>query len=155
MTSKRYMKPIHAYEMLALIDSEKDEEKKLSSLKELGIKSPLNWILSLNYDETIVLDLPGGFPPLNIRDMDQATHPDLMGLLANSIQKIKYCRSTETNISSKKKQMMFYDILINCPMKDAEILCSAKDHVLIELYPSITAEFVSKVFPSYVKKKAE
>jgi hypothetical protein len=38
-------------------------------------------------------------------------------------------------------------------MKDAEILCSAKDHALEELYPSITAEVVASVYPNYVKEK--
>jgi len=145
----RYEKPIHAYEQLGIIEAEKDEAKK-ASLKEFGSKSPCNFILSLNFNENVKLDLPEGMPPMDLKDMDNQRHPDLMGLLASSISRLRHC-STQSDLKRLKKEQIFYEVLTNCPLKDAEIVCSAKDKALEELYPSITAEFVASVFPQYVK----
>ena|SRR3990170_6194798 len=146
----RYVKPIHAFEMLDAIEAEKDETKKEALLKEFGSKPPCNFILSLNFNETVKLDLPEGMPPLDLTDMDNLRHPDLMGLLASSIARLRHC-SSQSDLKRIKKEQIFYEVLINCPLKDAEIVCSAKDKALEELYPSITAELVASVFPQYVR----
>ena len=111
---------------------------------------PCNFILSLNFNQTVKLDLPEGMPPFELQHMDQLTDPDFMGLLASSISRLRHC-SIKSDLKPKKKEQIFYDVLINCPMKDAEIVCAAKDRALEELYPSITAEFVASVYPSFVK----
>lgn len=145
------LKKIHAYEQLDEIEAEKtDMERKAKLLHQYGKTSPLNFILSLNFNKTVQLDLPEGMPPMDLKDMNQQTHPDFMGLLSSSIARLRHC-TTKSDLSRIKKENLFYEVLINCPLKDAEILCSAKDKALEELYPSITAEFVKSVFPAYVK----
>jgi hypothetical protein len=141
---------IHCFEQLDEIAAEKNVFKQQALLKEYGSKHPLAAILSLNFNSTIKLDLPEGMPPMDLKDMDAQTHPDLMGLLASGIHRLPHC-TTASNLTKNKKETMFYEILINCPLKDAEILCSAKDKSLAELYPSITSELVASVFPQYVK----
>lgn len=140
---------IHAFEQLAAVDNA-EGEKKTQLLKEYGAKSPLNFILSLNFNHGVNLDLPEGMPPMDLNHMDVVTHPDLAGLLSTSIQRLRHC-VVESDLKKLKKEQIFYDVIINVPLKDAEILCSAKDRCLTELYPTITAEFVSTVFPNYVK----
>jgi len=142
-------KPIHAFELLATIESERDITKKSALLKEYGGKSPLNFILTMNFNDNIQFALPEGMPPINPKYLDAHTHPDLMGMLSGQISKLKYCLVGST-LKKSKREEIFTDILLNCPLKDAEIVCSAKDKVLIELYPSITSEFVASVFPEYV-----
>ena len=144
------LKPIHAYEQLDRIEAEKNETKKEALLKEFGSKTPCNFILSLNFNKKVKLDLPEGMPPLDVKDMDSQTHPDFMGLLGANVSRLRHC-VVGSDLKKFKKEQMFYDVLINCPLKDAEILCSAKDKALTELYPSITKELVAKVFPNYVK----
>lgn len=143
------LKPIHAYELLSLIDNEQHEKKKKMLLAEFGTKSPLNFLLSLNFNDGVQLDLPEGMPEISPNHLDELTHPDFMGLLASSISRLRHC-TTKSDLSRTKKENVFYEVLINCPLKDAEIVCSAKDKALEELYPTITAEFVASVFPSYV-----
>ena len=145
------MKPIHAFEMLDAIEKEVDPVNKTILLQEYGVKVPLNFILSLNFNEYVQLDLPEGMPPIDVKFMDQQTHPDFMGLLASHLPKLRHC-TTKSDLKKFKKEQLFMDVLINCPLKDAEILCSAKDKALEELYPSISAEFVAKVFPTYVQR---
>ncbi len=144
------MKPIHAFELLGAIEAETDVTKKKALLKEYGGKTPLNFILSLNFNRAIQLDLPEGMPEMDLKDMDLHSHPDFAGLLASGITRIRHC-TIDSDLKRFKKEQIFYEVLVNCPMKDAEILCSAKDKALIELYPSITAELVKEVYPTYVR----
>ncbi len=142
------VKLIHAFEMLKKID-QADGQDKIKLLKEYGIKAPLNYILSLNFRKDINLDLPEGMPPLDPKEMDGVTHPDMMGNLATNVHRLKYCM-VGSNIKAFKKEEIFIQVLLSCPLEDAEIICSAKDKALEELYPTITAEFVKSVFPNYV-----
>lgn len=147
--AKQNIKLIHAFEMLDAIEAAKDKEK-LVLLKTYGSRAPLSYLLSLNFRSDIKLDLPEGMPPLKPNEMDTATHPDMVGNLSSCVHRLVNCMTT-SKISSFKKEDIFIQVLLACPMKDAEIVCSAKDKALIELYPSITAELVKSVFPAFVK----
>lgn len=151
--SPRIMKLIHCFEQLDAIEAEEDAYKKKLLIEQYGATSPLNFILSLNFNHNVVLDLPEGMPAIDLKDMDIHTHPDLQGLLSGGISRVKHCLISST-LKQFKKSQIFYEVLINCPMKDAEILCSAKDHALEELYPSIIAEVVASVYPNYVRIKS-
>lgn len=145
----KVLKAIHAYEQLGEIENEPNVFKKQELLKKYGNTAPLAWLLSLNFRKDIILDLPEGMPEIELKHLDALTHPDFMGLLASGIARVAYCKNT-SQLPRAKKESIFYDTLINCPLKDAEILCSAKDKALEELYPSITKELVKSVFPRYV-----
>ncbi len=140
-------KLIHAYEQLEAIDKATGEEKEFL-LKTYAPKAPLNYILSLNFNDKVRLGLPEGMPPLNPKEMDSITHPDMMGNLSSSIHRLKNCMIENRAMPQTKKEEIFIQVLLACPLKDAEIVCSAKDKALTELYPSITKEFVKSVFPS-------
>jgi hypothetical protein len=143
-------KLIHGYEILEAIDKEKDPVRKMNGLKYYGSRSPLNMLLSLNFDYRIELEIPSGMPPMDPKHMDSGvSHPDFAGLLASGISRLKHCVK-QSPLKKFKKEQIFYNCLINCPLKDAEVLCSAKDHALEELYPSITADLVKQAFPNYV-----
>ncbi len=148
---KKVVKLIHAYEMLDAIEKEKDEAKKKELIKTYGGVVPLNWIFSLNFRNDVILDLPEGMPPLDAKELDESKHPDTFGTLATQIHRLKYCVPSQ-NIPRFKKEKMFIEVILNCPLKDAEILCSAKDGALEELYPSITPELLASVYPDYVKQ---
>jgi len=143
------LRKIHAFEQLAEIEAEQNVFKKQELLKEYGAKSPLNYLLSLNFRDDIKLDVPEGMPPMDVKDMDSHTHPDFQGLLGAGISRLQHC-TFQSDLKKFKKEQLFYEVLINCPLKDAEILCSAKDKSLVELFPSITAELVKSCFPVYV-----
>ena len=101
------VKLIHAFEMLKKID-QADGQDKIKLLKEYGIKAPLNYILSLNFRKDINLDLPEGMPPLDPKEMDGVTHPDMMGNLATNVHRLKYCM-VGSNIKAFKKEEIFSD----------------------------------------------
>jgi hypothetical protein len=143
------MKLMHAFEQLDAIEKATGAEK-VSLLKDYGSKSPLSFVVSLNFRSDVTLDLPEGMPPMEPNEMDTVTHPDMMGALSTTVHRLKNCMPT-ANIKQFKKEEIFVQVLLACPMKDAEILCAAKDKALEELYPSITADLVKSVFPAYVK----
>jgi hypothetical protein len=142
-------KLIHAYEMLEEIEAAEDHAKKMA-LWTYGKLAPLNFLLSLNFRSDVKLDLPEGMPPLNPKEMDNVTHPDLIGQLSASVHRLKNC-VPGANLKQFKKEQIFTEVLLSCPLKDAEIVCSCKDKALYELYPSITPELVKEIFPDYVK----
>ena len=144
-------KLIHAFEQLDIIEAAKDGEK-LTLLKQYGSLAPLSFVLSLNFRNDIKLDLPEGMPPLDPNELDASTHPDLMGTLATAVHRLKNCMVGVKTNKQFKKEDIFVQVLLSCPLKDAEILCSAKDKALEELYPSITSELVKSAFPAYVKE---
>ena len=143
-------KSIHCYEQLDEIEATTDIAKKVMLLQKYGSVAPLNFILSLNFNKNVILDLPEGMPAIPLKEMDAHTHPDFMGMLGSGISRLRHCVKS-SDLKRLKKETIFMDVVTNCPLKDAEILCSAKDKALIELYPSVTAELVSTVFPAYVK----
>lgn len=142
------VKLIHGYEQLDAISKATGEEQA-KMLRYFGQQSPLNYILSLNFRNDIELDLPEGMPPLDPNELDASTHPDMMGMLSAQIHRLKNCLVT-SNAKHFKKEQIFIQVLTSCPLKDAEILCAAKDKALEELYPTINAELVKQIFPSYV-----
>ena len=149
-TNEGNRKLIHGFEQLSAIDAEKDPIRKRNGLRYYGSKLPLSMLLSLNFDNRIKLEIPEGMPPMDPKHMDSGvSHPDFAGLLSSNISKLKYC-SVASKLKKFKKEEMFYNVLVNIPLKDAEVLCSAKDHALEELYPSITADLVKEIFPNYV-----
>lgn len=139
-------KPKYAYDYLKLIDEAKDEEQE-KLLAEYGKASPLNMLLSLNYNSTIELDFPAGAPPYK---RDEQTHPDLMTALSTQIAQLKVCVKGHPAKRLRKEQVLI-EMLECIPPCDADILLAAKDRSLQELFPNITKELVSKVFPQYVK----
>jgi hypothetical protein len=146
--SNQSVKLQHAYEMLDEIEAAKGHDKKMA-LWNYGKIAPLNFLLSLNFGTT-KLDLPEGMPPLHPKELDMVTHPDLMGSLSASIHRLKYC-VPGSKIKQFKKEDIFIQVLLSCPLKDAEIVCSCKDKALKEIYPSITVDLIKEIFPSYLK----
>ena len=144
--SKNY-EPKYANEYLDAIDKAKDEEK-LVLLKKYGAFPPLNFLLSMNYNKSVVFDLPGGMPPYK---RDEATHSDLFGPLASSVRRLQTCLSSNKMVPRYKKENIFIQLLEVISPKEADILVACKDRQLSELYPTITAELVKSVFPAYVK----
>jgi len=120
-------------------------------MKQYGNTSPLNYLLSLNFNDNVKLELPEGMPPYN---RDEVTHEDFQGALVHSIARLKNCLP---GVKMKKmdKERIFIQILESIPPKSADILVFCKDKALHELFPNITKELVEKYHPHLVGKKNE
>jgi hypothetical protein len=138
------VQPRFAHEFFGAIAKSSD---KAASLKEYGVKPPLNFLLAMNYDERVEFDLPEGMPPH--KDITEA-HQDLYAPMASSIRRILMCLKSDTRLPRYKKENVFIELIESLNPEEANILVFAKDRALIELYPWLTREFVQSVFPDYV-----
>lgn len=141
---------LYADEMLDQIDKA-EGEAKVTLLKKYGAGFPLNMILSLNFDNSIKLDLPEGMPPYN---RDETRHPDTYNtLLQQEVKRLKSLLVGATpSLPKAKKESIFIQILEGISAKEGDVLIFAKDKALGELYPSITKDFVKKEFPNYCRE---
>lgn len=138
----------HAYEFLQLINDAETEDKKIELLKKWGNQLPLNMLLSLNFNDKVKLDLPEGMPPYK---RDESVNADLMTPLSGQIHRLKACKEG-SGIKKVDRERVFIQVLEQISHKEADVLCACKDKQLNELYPNITSDLVSKVFPNYVVK---
>lgn len=137
----------YAYEFLDKIEKATGDDKK-RLLREYGARPPLNFLLSMNYNSSIVFGIPSGTPPYR---RDEATHADLFSPLASQIPRMKNCLKSNTHIPRMKKEHVFIQLMEAINPKEGDILVACKDRALTELYPTITRELVQSVFPAYVK----
>lgn len=139
------IKPKFANEFLAdIFKAEGDQRLKL--LREYGNMPPLNYLLVMNFDDRIKLDLPEGMP---VYDKNMADHPDTYTPLASMIRRIKNC-TVDMPIKKMKKEMIFIEILGAINIQEGEILCAAKDRQLQELYPDLSVELMREAIPNFV-----
>lgn len=138
-------------EILAAIDKAEGEEKE-KLLKEWGSQHPINMILSMNFNDNVVLNLPEGVPPYK---QDLTQHPDtFQTTLAHEIKRLMgILKGRSEHIPAVRRESMFIQMLEGIPPKEAEVLIFAKDKALIELYPTITFDFVNKEFPAFCVKR--
>ena len=143
---------MHKYVNEAFEEIEKARGKKKTELmKDYGAKVPYNLLLSLNFDETLEIDLPPGMPP---HKRDEATHPDMFQTtLQQQLKRMRvFFKNNPDNIPKWKKEMLFVQLLEGIPPKEADVLVHVKDKALTEMYPSITYDFVSGIFPNYCRR---
>jgi hypothetical protein len=134
-------------EMLADIEKASGDAK-IEQLKKWGEKAPLNLVLSLNFDDRLVVDLPEGMPPYK---RDESVHPDTFQTdLAREIGRMKiFFKGQYPDMKKHQKQNLFIQILEGIPPGEADVLVHVKDKSLTEMYPSITYDLVKSVFPNY------
>ena len=138
----------YAYEFLDAIQKAENDEKRVEMLKLYGGTPPLNFLLSMCYNQSVVFDLPSGMPPYK---RDEATHPDLFSPLASQIRKMQICLKSNRATPKYKKEMVFVQLMECVNPKEGDILVACKDRALIELYPAITKELVASALPHFVK----
>lgn len=122
-----------------------------SLMKQYGNSNPINYLLSLNFNDKVKLDLPEGVPPYK---RDDLTHADFQGALVHSIHRLKNCLPY-MQMKKFAKERIFIEMLESIPPKSAEILIFCKDKALQELFPNITKELVAKHHPHLVGTKDE
>lgn len=138
-------------EILEKIDKA-EGDKKIEMLKEYGAKHPYNMILSLNFNDTLEVDVPEGMPPYK---RDESMNPDFFKTdLSREISRLTSIIKGRHNIPQRlKREHIFIQVLEGIPPKEADVLVFAKDGALTEMYPTITFDLVKSVFPHYCKKK--
>lgn len=140
--------PKYAQEMFASIEKAPD---KKAALKEWGSKPPMNFLLAMNFDNRISFELPDGMPPYNRNEADSF---EMYAPLSSNIRRMVLLLKSNGSVKAFKKESIFIQMLEGCCPSEADILVSAKDKSLHEIYKWLTPELVKSVFPDYVHEKS-
>lgn len=134
------MKTLH--EIFTEIQEADTRAKRQEILKDNDSFS-LRTILQLNYDSTVILDLPVGKPPYTCDDEPYGKAEQKIKQLGNCVK--------GNGISSLKKEKLFIDIIESLTEKDANIVCLAKDGKIMKEYSRVSESLIKSVFPTLVK----
>lgn len=134
------MKTLH--EVFTEIQEASTRAERQEILKENDTFS-LRTILQLNFDSTIVLDIPKGKPPYDSAETVTSNPDKVIRNLGSCLKGGKF--------SQIKKETMFINVLESLPDKDANIVCLAKDKKIMKEYSRVSESLVKSVFPVLVK----
>ena len=129
------------YEVLSSVEKETDETKKIEILRRQP--AALQMLFQYALDPRVVWVLPDGAPPYREPEM-----LDLQANFWNEIRKLRYFCTGDgggDHLSSKKREMMFINILESIDKNDAKVLLATKEKTLP--FSSITVSLIKKAWP--------
>ena len=140
---------IGLYEFLEKVSKLKTVKEKINALKANGNDTKaLRTILQGAFDPSVIWLLPEGRPPfIQNQLVDQETV--LIREINNN--KIRYfIKGFHDNLDSKKRELMFIQLLEIVDKHDAELLCSIKDKKLP--FNGISLQTVKEAFPGMIQE---
>jgi len=137
-------KKFHRYfhEVLAEASKMKSPAQRVKHLQEYP-SFALKTVLQINFNDSIVLDLPkGDIPEGVITFSEKASQP-----VDRMIKIMKYFVKGNTRLDKIKKEAKFIQLLEGICEGDARAIIAAKDKELRKLYPGITPKVAKEAFP--------
>jgi hypothetical protein len=103
----------------------------------------LRWFLKMMLDDNIKWLLPEGEPPFTPN-----RYPDQEGAFYAEIRRLYlFMEGGNPNLSDRKREELFIQILEAVTPQDAKLLCQVKDHVRPN---GITKDIVNAAFPGLI-----
>ena len=147
-------------EILAEVVKAPNKQAKIDKLKELD-NPVLRGVLSINFEPTIVMDLPPGDPPYRVKDPKMPYAPDLndSNLYAEFRRMYLLIKDNPARPAGLKKlqlENIWVQILEGVHHSEAEMLCKMKSRELGKVYKGLTAVIVEAAYPGLLPSfKAE
>jgi hypothetical protein len=141
------MSSLSIAEIVGKLKSAKTKTERLEILKKNDCAA-LRGIIRMNFDESLVLALPGGRPPFK-----QATVPDGFGkttLKASAKGWYVFIEALSPNLKQSKRESIFIQLLESLDKSESEILVQAKDR---KLDLGLTKKAINEVFPGLIKSE--
>ncbi len=139
------MTPLHA--ILDAIAGAKNAKDRKTILEKRN-NQQLRDILKVNFDESVVLNLPEGEIPegmISPKGDNQAIYKVL-----NLVPFVKY--GPGHRVPAVQREKAFFDMLTAMHPRDAEIILLAKDRKLQTRYKGLTKKLVQDVWPGLIKE---
>lgn len=141
------------FEILEELGTIKAESNRVEWLQtNFGDHQPLRYILKMNYCGSIQSILPEGEPPFTKGDTDGPTPASLWSYLKTFPLVVRSAQSAK--MTMMRIEQLFVEMLEAIPVKEAELLCLAKDRMLEERY-DISLDLINKAFPGLVVQSAD
>jgi len=134
-------------EILRKVSNAKTKKEKVDLLKKHN-STALRQLMVINFDESIVSELPEGEVPYTPNDAPVGT--DHTRLESEYKGLYRFFKGGDNRLKSLKRETMFIQLLEGLSAEEAELLCLVKDGKLTEKYKRITKAVVSEAFPSIV-----
>jgi hypothetical protein len=147
-------------EILEQVAKAPNKAAKVAKLKELD-NPVLRGVLSINFEPTIVMDLPPGDPPYKIKDPKMPYAPDLndSNLYAEFRRMYLLIKDHPNRPAGLKRIQMenvWVQMLEGVHHTEAAMLCKMKARELGKEYKGLTAAVVEEAFPGLLPSfKAE
>lgn len=110
----------------------------------------LRGLLRMNYDKSLVIDLPPGVPPYSKKKVPVGFGDTT--LLTSAKTWYVFSKSLSPNLAQAKREFLFITLLEALDPKEAEILLLAKDK---KLTLNLTAKVINDAFPDLIKNAIE
>ena len=132
-------------EILRKISNAKTKKEKVDLFKKHNSPA-LRQLMIINFDESILSELPEGDVPYTPNDAPVGT--DHTRLEQEYRGHYRFFKGGDSRIKSLKRETMFVQLLEGLSAEEAELLVLVKDGRLNEKYKRITKAVVSEAFPS-------
>ncbi len=132
-------------EILRKVSNAKTKAEKIKILRENNSVA-LRQLMIINFDESIVSEIPPGEVPYTPNDAPVGTdhssvEQDYRGLYL-------LFKGGDPKIKGLKRETMFIQLLEGLSAEEAELLCLVKDKDLNKKYKRITKAVITEAFPS-------
>ena len=131
-------------EILRKVSNAKTKKEKVDLLKKHN-SAALRQLMIINFDESIISELPEGDVPYTPNDAPVGT--DHTRLESEYKGLYRFFKGGDPRIKSLKRETMFVQLLEGLSSEEAELLVLCKDGRLNEKYKRITKAVISEAFP--------
>ena len=134
-------------EILRKVSNAKTKKEKVDLLKKHNSPA-LRQLMVINFDESIISELPEGDVPYTPNDAPVGT--DHTRLEQEYRGLYRFFKGGDPRIKALKRETLFVQLLEGLSSEEAELLVLCKDGRLNEKYKRITKAVVSEAFPQIV-----
>tara|TARA_B100000508_G_scaffold84642_1_gene65740 strand:+ start:984 stop:1451 length:468 start_codon:yes stop_codon:yes gene_type:complete len=131
-------------EILRKVSNAKTKKEKVDLLKKHNTPA-LRQLMVINFDESIISELPEGDVPYTPNDAPVGT--DHTRLEQEYRGLYRFFKGGDPRIKALKRETLFVQLLEGLSSEEAELLVLCKDGRLNEKYKRITKAVVSEAFP--------
>ena len=132
-------------EVLRKISNAKTKKEKVDLFQKYNSVARRQ-LMIINFDETVVSEIPEGDVPYTPNDAPVGT--DHTRLESEYKGLYRFFKGGDSRLKALKRETMFIQLLEGLSAEEAELLCLVKDGRLTEKYKRITKAVVSEAFPS-------
>ena len=131
-------------EILRKVSNAKTKKEKVDLLKKHNSPA-LRQLMVINFDESIISELPEGDVPYTPNDAPVGT--DHTRLEQEYRGLYRFFKGGDPRIKALKRETLFVQLLEGLSSEEAELLVLCKDGRLNEKYKRITKAVISEAFP--------
>ena len=131
-------------EILRKVSNAKTKKEKVDLLKKHNSPA-LRQLMVINFDESIISELPEGDVPYTPNDAPVGTDHTRLEQEYRGLQ--RFFKGGDPRIKALKRETLFVQLLEGLSSEEAELLVLCKDGRLNEKYKRITKAVVSEAFP--------